>query len=856
MKKNNLIILLALICVGCSKSKDYPTLISHLEKGSSADNSAERTLAALPADKCMQDVFSVNLLKSEIKALEKKYSSGTKVTGKWKHLNLEDLPIPQANFLKTYGKRLGNISKPDEFDYSACNDLPCIINKIYGKEDNVAGYVHYLWYLKMGNYLTAHNDVFGGSYRTIVPGIYNEKVFAVSAYLWSENELYAFWRLLHMMKAPHTELKTLTEIQRVPRGEPFGFVEDRVCGLAWSHGIVTLEDGCLSPGTDLYPGYFYEAVLHELSHQVDYHDGRKISKTYRSQEQDYLDLSGLFLLKEYKDEAGITVRQWETKPEARLVSDYAGTSPAENFAETISHFRIHGSAAKASITEAHWNFTSKNYFFDKNFEESELIKNWLVSQGPLISQLAFRAVGDCSKSVQASASTYFKKTDFATPLLTSMVNCLGTKATEISKEVKSKIKVSDPDGCKVLTESTGLTVWEPSLKPELTLLMNKYLKELQADKTYFAKIQAFHDEIPKREMANNAFLACSDSETEETCYQTSILKLALEKIAPLNLPAAHAQDLAELYLSSHPIDDTRQYLNSYYKSFVASHKAQIDLEASDTWAKCMALPISDALPPTGKHFTLGDGYMVSSIYNCLNVEFPDSAKSIVRNLSVGDIKVQHPKEEVLLYDEVRPELQKSLMDLYLKKKEIENKAALEYIQNDHGKLRKKVLSDFVWVKDVLNTANLKKDCQKLALVQIEFPLKYQLRSPVFGAFVENACKEIHLAPEYNTWLEESKSVFADKSVDGLEKRIIEFANIKAKACVVQYPIDTKLNRIKFKKEREACLLGEWAQIEAAGIKEFVSDPLVIKFKVDINAVKSQLETNRRRLQLRVIKENF
>ncbi len=253
---------------------------------------------------------------------------------------------------------------------------------------------------------------------------------------------------------------------------------------------------------------------------------------------------------------------------------------------------------------------------------------------------------------------------------------------------------------------------------------------------------------------------------------------------------------------------------------------------------------------------MNDGYIVSSIYNCLNSDFVNVSNDIVTNLAVGDIKVQHPKEEVMINEQVIPELQKSLLSLYVEKQETENNAVLEYIENDQGELRKKMLSDFVWVKDVLNTNSLYNDCRKLALSKIDFPLKYELRSTVFDGLVANACRDIHLAPEYNTWLEESKSVFADKSVSGLEKRIVELANTKAKTCVVQYPIDTNLNRIKFKTEREACLLGEWPKIENTALKEFEQDPLVIKFKVDVTAVRSQLEVNRRRLQLRVIKDNF
>jgi hypothetical protein len=628
------------------------------------------------------------------------------------------------------------------------------------------------------------------------------------------------------------------------------------CGLAWSHGTISLQDGCLTTGTDMYPGSFYESVMHELTHQVDYHAGKALNKSYRSEEQDYLDLSGIYLVREYKNEKGRTVREWGKKEGVQLVTSYAGTSPAENFAETISHFRLNGTQTKKDISTAHWNFTSKNYFFDKQFERTSLIKNWMVSEGSLMSQLAFKAVGNCSKDSKGFVSTYFKKTDFLPPLLPAMTNCLGAKATEISQEMKAKIKVTDPDGCAVLNHYSASTEWDPGFRTEITLLLNKYLKEIQADNTYFAKIQSFYDEIPNNTMANNAFLGCSDIETEETCYQENVLKLALAKLDPLNLPVSHANDLAELYLTSHTLSDTKQHLNSYYRAFVDSHKSEIDREANEFWASCEALPMSDILPPTGLHFKLSDGYLVSSIYNCINLDFLEAATNIVRNLSVDDVKVQHPKEELMLQLEVIPVFQKSLMSLYLKKREKENKAALEYIKLDAGILRKELLRDFTWVKDVLNSNNMNNDCQKLALTKITFPLAYDLKAPIFGGMIETACKDIHLAPEYNTWLEESKSVFADKSVDGLEKRILELATTKAKACVAKYPIDTNLNRIKFKKEREVCLLGDWASVEASAIKEFEVDPLVLKFKVDINAVKAQLETNRRRLQLKVIKENF
>ena len=861
MKNNKFLFLVLLASVGCSKSKDYPTLFSQLEKKSVIDEQVvAREVAAAPVEQCLKDRFTVDMLKAEVKELEKKFSSGTKVTGKWKHLNLADLPIPQANFLSKYGNQLGDLNNPDAYDYSHCSDVPCVFNTIYEKPDNQAGYVHYLWYLRMGHLLGASNKVHGATSQT-KPGVYNGKNFAVSAYLYRDREIFAYWRLMKMLKAPHTELGDLKEIFRVPQGEYFDSDKNKsptgshTCGLAYSTGYVIMQDLCMTVDSNWEGGSFYDSVLHELTHQVDYHQGRKKGEAYRSDDQDYLDVSK-FYLKEYKDAKGETVRQWDHKPGIKLVTSYAGTSPAENFAETIANYRVEGTLTKSMVTDEHYTYTGKNYFFSKDFEKKNMINGWLLSEGPLLNQLIFKAVGECSNSSKVTASTYFKKTDFDIVVLPSMLNCLGSKIPDISRDVRIKLKANEMEGCQILTEYNIRTEWEPALKPAIVKIANKYLKELQTDKAYFARVQKFIDNIPKRDMANEAFLSCLDKATEDQCYKESVTKLALANLETLNLPESQTQDLAELYLNGHPIEDTRAYLLSYYKSFVLSHGEQIEQDASDMYAKCLSAPLNDDVPPSGRHFSIGDGYMVSSIYNCINTDFPETAKLIVRNLAVGEMKVQHPKEEVILYEQVVPELKKSLEMIYNKKRAAEAKEVAAFIASDEGKIRNSVVNDFSWVKDVLSTEKIQKDCRKQALDSISFELKYQTRGDAFGALADTACNSITESSQYTKWLDDSKSDFAAKSVSGLEKTIVEIATAKAATCLTQFPVDTNLNRIKFKKEREACLVDAWPSIEASALKEFEKDPIVVKFHVDVEAVKSQLEGNRRRLQIRVIKENF
>ncbi len=858
-------ILFLVLCFSCSRGRDRDSLFSLLEKktiGESKDT--QRTIANISGQNCLKDAFTVNTLKAEIKEEEKKFSSGQKVIGKWKHIDLSKISIPQANFFNSFGDKIGDLNDPNAFDYSACLDVPCVINQIYKKENGVAGYVHYLWYLKMGNLLGASNNVYGSKSQTR-PGIYNGKEFEVASYLFSENELYGFWRLLKMMREPHTSLSKFIGIYRVPRGESFDFeVEERskgiasfgeTCGMAYSLGYVVLQDLCLTidPNTDR--GSFYESVLHEFTHQLDYDQGRKIRKPYRSSEQDYLDVSK-FYLREFKDETGKTIRQWEHKEGIKLVSSYAGTSPAENFAETIAFFRTDGSQTKESISADHWRFVSEKYFGQKSFEDEVLMKEWILANEGNLSQKVLLSVEKCTKNTSSRPSSYFKASDILYPVSGALLNCLGASGEEISEELVSKIKVTSPDGCKSLNLPQAKGTWKKLISPEISKLIVRYLTEFESDKSYFAKVQKFIEKLSDKKLASEAYLACGDLQKEASCYEENVEKEVLNELAPLHLEESHTQDLAALYLSAHPFDETKQYMNEYYRSFVSSKRSLIDEKALSLWQACHEVTFGDDAPPSGKLFTLSEGYLISSIYNCLNLSFVESAKSLVTLMTNSEVKNLHPKEESILYDEVSSHLQRSLFDIYSRNRESEKKSIDNFISADNGKLRSELIRDFNWVSDILGPSVIQRDCQSQALKLISLQVRYDLKRNVFAHYVRAMCLNISETREFIQWLDQSKAAFSEKSQKSAEAKLLALASERAAQCLAQFPVDTNLNRSKFKTQREACLQDTWPAMEESVMKELLSDPLVIKLNIDLKNIRANLISNRRKLQLKVIKENF
>lgn len=854
MRKNNSILLIAVIAVSSCTQKSPETLLSRWEEKSSEFTSMERTLASSAQGVCLKDNFTVDILRNEVKELEKKYASSPKVTGNWKHLDLSKLPVPQANFLKAYGSKLGDL-KSDTIDYSTCQDVPCIYNKIYGKEDGKAGYVHYLWYLRFGHMLSADNVMPSQASKTA--GEYNGKVHELSKYLYDDKELYGMWRLSLMLKAPQTTLNYLKEVQRAPRGEGFENSNKNVCGLASSAGWIQLNDGCLSVYNNQDTGYLYHAVTHELNHHVDYEQGRGSREFYRSHKKDYLDLSG-FWLKEYVDEkTGKPVREWQHHPGIKLISSYAGGAPQENYAETLALYRVDGDHTKSSITEAHFNWTKTNYYAEKSFEKEAMLGQWTANYGGEIGKAVFKAVVECSQETKALKSNYFTAKDFSVPVLPSILNCIGIKAPEISNLIKARISLSEPEGCGTLNDPKAKLKWEPLIKDVLRASFDKYLQELNKDKEYIARIQLYQSELSDKKIARESYLKCYGESDEEACFNQEILAGATDKALTLMLPEAQTKEMAEMYVSYHSYSVIKDEMTKSYREIVSSRLESIRQESDKIWEECSTISHNDDEQPSGRYFQVSSGYMISSFYNCLNARIPDSLKDIVRNFSVDGLKLQHAKEEVIILREVQPHLVSMLKENYEREKVLEAKKAEEFLAEEKGNVRRQLLANFDWVKNVVDTEQIQADCLKHGLSLIDFQPLYALKKDLFGDYVsDKACFNMTSTKEFNSWLDNSKGDMIEKAQASVETELLIQANARADNCLKQFPMDTVINKLRFKKQREACLVDEWPKLEEAVLTKAGNDPIVKKFQISKDVLRVKVESNRRRLQLRIIKEKF
>lgn len=857
MKKNNFTVLsLLLIGVSCTKAPVQESLISSWDKHSDKEVVLERALASANQGQCLSAIFSVDTLKAEVKEIERKYEKASRVRGRWRHLELDQLPVPQANFLKEFGDKIGDL-RDDSIDYTGCESVPCIYNRIYGKEDNIAGYVHYLWYLKFGHMLSADNLIPIVDGETTSPGRYNGKFLSLDQYLYNDQELYALWRLTLMLKSPQTTLKNLREVQRIPRGEEFeGEDYKGACGLAYSRGWIKLTDGCLRVGRNQDQGYLYQAVTHELNHHVDFEGGKGSRVFYRSHEIDYAEVAGFSMTNEFV-KGGSTVREWGKTPGIKIVTNYAGTSPQENFAESLAMFRIDGDLTRSKITEPHFNWVSQNYYQARSFEKDSLISHWLEKYSLETGKAILNAVTDCNSMRTSPKSVYFKATDFSAPIMPGMLNCIGNSAVELSQMLKAKISIHEPEGCLALEESNGKGKWDGKIKSYLIKAFDKFLIELQNDKDYLARIQEFRNQLSDKKIAKNAYVNCFEEADEETCFNTEVQRNAYQKAESLRLPPEQTQEMADLYSSYHPFGAIKEETIKSYQIFVASNLDAIREEAQYTWDICAGRSHQNQSAPRIGLFDVGTGHMISSFYNCLNADIPGSVQNTVRNFSVNGSKLVNAKEELILTREVQPRLVKVLQGIYEVEREKEVSLAMDYMSADKGQLRKRVLSDYQWASNLIDAKQLEQDCRKEALKQIEMKLLFNIKEDLFGNYLETqTCVNISESEEVSKWLEKSKGQLVEKVSVGLEEKMLRAGGKQALVCIERSGKIPLIGSFIFKKKREACLVEAWRDLEKEVVREVLKDPIVRKLKISSEELSSRLEKNRSDLQEVTIREYF
>ena len=170
-------------------------------------------------------------------------------------------------------------------------------------------------------------------------------------------------------------------------------------------------------------------------------------------------------------------------------------------------------------------------------------------------------------------------------------------------------------------------------------------------------------------------------------------------------------------------------------------------------------------------------------------------------------------------------------------------------------IKTKLESDFSWAK-VASKEIFVADCAVKAQSFIDSSFRYHEAPDFYKTALKNLCEGVETSEPYRAWIQTQGAGLEEKVFAQVIFEIETKADLKAQSCLSDFPMDNQLNRLRYKRQRESCLVNSWEDLEAAALKVAAADPLVQKVGLSMDSIASKVALERRRLQLKLIKKYF
>lgn len=702
---------------------------------------------------CLRDGFNVQTLQTEAKALETRYfgpkyslgkpveaaklraytrgSNGSEMARKIELSRLTEwmsehrrqnivsdavfssLPKAQQVYLSWTGRELG-ILPAEGVDYSGCATLPCLVNRVYGEAENaLPGWVHYWFFLRTGYVLNA---------AAVYPGMDSTQVKAAPKdFLFTPEELRGFWRAAQSAPRPMANLAGLSRVYRIPRGHRLPSADDsdacgRFYGGHWwdvgdhgeqidirsSPGYILLDSECLeiiaSMNTQEWIGHLEGDFSHEVGHALEKSsiDGsaRKVSLVF---DPDWSKLNGWKFDSRLVD--GRYVYQYSRDPQAEFVSDYAKTSPAEDWAESIAFYR-YGAETLREKAPKKFEYLKSKVFDGVSYDRSGL-KEAIESR---VSKIVEARVTGLLERCQAaegaprSASASQSKAPSSGPrffrdaLPESVDACLSAALLSQTRDDLAREPGLGWEICGIEDED-----WKPYFDFAVMQVkdrMKALAKEVPPTPESAAKLTEYRNALKSKIDSRNLWLSCWDAEDPKRCFADA-LETVFRKVSEGYKDALgpHIEAERETLVKALSFSEAARKAQQYLLSTYGDPQSIVEEFTQQKLEECLAAkrPFKAVMPKLAP-FNARDVYVAPEILDCLNQTLesesdvlvsawindatpgkavPDSARRYLKlsfmdrtlqllYIAIGKSKVSRAQERERAFEADRPRLERLL----------------------------------------------------------------------------------------------------------------------------------------------------------------------------------------------------
>jgi hypothetical protein len=881
----------------------------------------EANSGRVPADSssmCLRDRLTLQELQSSIRRREGQ-RGGTPPQAVFQGIDLTRLPAPQGNLVRF----ANGIWLPTDasIDYSGCSDIPCALNRIWGvADDSLEGYLAYWWYLDMGYVLGATKLIPQLNLASDTQNTYRD-------YLFRRHELELFWRLTKVLPDTYRNLSGLQTMHRLAPGIMPASWSAATCGDAWggrSSGFIRLQDNCLSLSSretlqqPRFTDFGYIGVTHELTHRLD------ASRAGADRSQDYLSeqwalgfapLSGWRLDQVVSPSTGGIVSQWrsgwrkvsaasasgvsaETWVEDNsldgFVRDYAGTSPAEDFADSAAYFRLNPvHTLRRSPRKYQW--ISEQFYGGRKFDPDsrqtyyqattrEAVRSSLASMTEQCISSPAAGIAQASSDVPESARSILLTIDIPGGRAADSKACLEAR---IHQEVTRKfndLRASEFEACDDLSADV-----EPVIRREIMAWAQNELPALIAQQAALAPIVAAQTQLRARLLRGldprEAYLACRTSEAASECYLQSVrgafARLTTEFQAVLGIEGIERE--WEVYIGQWSFDAARARLREVWERFVANLDMETAGVAVTQWQNCSAqyystTEVHPLLSREGAEaliaellipYSGGTEYVDLRLLECLNSQARTSLQELLaQKLQAVGIRSISEAAQLYLEQEFVLPVWIATLDGKLAELRVESR-----LQNSRGVTAlAQSLSQILiargtaWVRAVSSPTDLQGACPSeletalgslqasVAALDVRVARWPQLKATAFSQACELAVRDTRIQSLIAENVARERSARRDEWTQltrDLRARIRTAGETLARSCVSQNPGSRTSPRIQAR--RRECVRAAWSSAVVQPSKEaWLATDAVRRLSFATTEVESWLRTNDASLQTEII----
>jgi hypothetical protein len=172
-----------------------------------------------------------------------------------------------------------------------------------------------------------------------------------------------------------------------------------------------------------------------------------------------------------------------------------------------------------------------------------------------------------------------------------------------------------------------------------------------------------------------------------------------------------------------------------------------------------------------------------------------------------------------------------------------------------SQLSTRIIQDSSWLKALSLKSTLKQNCVDKAKTFISGDFKLSHLPAAYEPELSQICEKAEQSTQYQQWVREQVAALEVESLKTIREELERLAINKAKSCVITYPINNTINRIRFKFQRDKCLTDSWGGLEKNAISNVFRQGIVREWLTQ-SSIERKVQLENRSMQQKIMNDYF